>query len=326
MPAQLAHPNAASSRFAAIQSRMPPRARRGVSFARELAQQIGEDRLQIVAAGVAFYALLGLFPALGALISIFGLVLDPRQVTEQVQALQGVVPEEAMRVLSGQLERLTSSGRTALGLGLAVSLGLTLWSASAGVKIVVMALNVAYDVEETRGFFRRTATALLLTLGGIVGAVVAMATVIVLPAVIQFLGLQSLLAGVISYARWPILALLTFGAFAALYRFAPSRPRPSWRAVARGALVAAGLWIFGSAMFSWYVSNFGRYNETYGTVAAIVILLMWLLLTAWSILLGAEVNALRERREAGDSPRVGEGDAGERHTGPGRSTNPDSGL
>ncbi len=252
--------------------------------------QIAKDRLSLVAAGVAFYGLLSLFPALGAIISIYGLVFDSQQVMQQIQTLEGLFPPAAMEMVVGQLQGLTQAGGTALGLGAVVGLLLALWSASAAIRSLMKALNVAYDEREKRSFLKRTGIALGLTLGAIVGSAVAIAAVVLLPAIVRALGLGSVAAGIIAYARWPVLGLAAVFVFGMLYRYAPSRDPVHWEWLTWGAIIAAALWLGGSALFSWYVSNFGKYNETYGGVAAVVILLLWLLLSAYAILIGAEFN------------------------------------
>lgn len=256
--------------------------------------QVREDRLSIVAPGVAFYALLAVFPALAALISVYGLACDPQQIGEQVAKLAGLLPAEAIDVLLGELQGLTRAGRT-LEWGLAGSLALTLWSASRGIKTLMEALNVAYGEREERGFFRRNALALVLTLAAIGVAALAIAAVVFLPAVLGLLGLQSALGGLLAYARWPILAAAAAFGLAVMYRYGPSRSRPSWALVTWGAIVATGLWLAGSALFSLYVSTFGSYNRLYGSIAALVILLMWFLISAYAVLLGAELSAELER-------------------------------
>jgi len=264
-------------------------------------RQMSEDRLSIVAAGVAFYALLAVFPALIALVALYGLAFDPKQVSDQVAALGGVLPPQAADILLGQLQDLTGTRRGALGLGAIGGLALALWSASAGVRTLMEALNVAYDEEEKRGFLSFYGTALLLTLAAILGAIVAILAVVALPIVVKFLGLGSLLEGLISLARWPIVAAAMMLGFAVIYRYGPSREEPRWSWVSAGAVVATLLWIAGSALFSLYVTKFGNYNETYGSVGAIVILLTWFLLTAYAILIGAEVNAEMERQTRKDT-------------------------
>jgi membrane protein len=264
-------------------------------------RQMSEDRLSIVAAGVAFYALLAVFPALIALVALYGLAFDPKQVSDQVAALGGVLPPQAADILLGQLQSLTSTQGAALGLGAIGGLVLALWSASAGVRTLMEALNVAYDEEESRGFVSYYGTALLLTLGAIVGAIVAIGVVVALPVVVGFLGLGSFVENIIAYARWPILAIAMIVGLAVIYRYGPSREEPRWSWTSPGALVATLLWVAGSALFSLYVTRFGNYNETYGSMGAVVILLTWFLLGAYAILIGAEINSEMERQTRKDT-------------------------
>ena len=266
-----------------------------------LKDQIRKDRLSIIAAGVAFYGLLAIFPALIALVALYGLAFDPAQVEQQVSALSSILPPAAADILLGQLHDLTSTDSTALGVGAIGGLLLALWSASAGMRTLMEALNVAYNEEEKRGFFRFYGTALLLTLAAIVGTVLAIALVVALPVVLKFLGLGEALKWVISIAAWPILVAMMLIGLAVVYRYAPSRREPRWRWVSWGAVVATVLWIIGSLLFSFYVTKFGNYNETYGSVGAIVILLMWFLLSSYAVLIGAELNAEMERQTRKDT-------------------------
>jgi membrane protein len=259
-------------------------------------RQIKQDRLSIIAAGVAFYGLLAVFPGLIALVGLYGLAFDPQQVERQIAALSGILPEEAAAVLLAQLSDLTTTDRTSLGIGAIGGLLLALWSASAGMRTLMEALNIAYDEEEKRGFFRFYGTALLLTLAAILGAVVAIGMVIALPLVLKLIGLAEALKWLIAVAAWPILAGMMLLGLAIVYRYAPSRTQPRWRWVSWGAVIATVLWVLGSALFSLYVARFANYNATYGSVGAVVILLMWFLLSSYAVLIGAELNAEMERQ------------------------------
>jgi membrane protein len=259
-------------------------------------EQMSQDRLSIIAAGVAFYGLLAVFPGLIALVGLYGLAFDPQQVERQIAALSGILPEEAAAVLLAQLSDLTTSDRTSLGIGAIGGLLLALWSASAGMRTLMEALNVAYDEEEKRGVFRFYGTALLLTLAAILGAVVAIGMVIALPLVLKLIGLAEVLKWLIAVAAWPILAGMMLLGLAIVYRYAPSRTQPRWRWVSWGAVIATVLWVLGSALFSLYVARFANYNATYGSVGAVVILLMWFLLSSYAVLIGAELNAEMERQ------------------------------
>ena len=263
--------------------------------------QLAEDRLSIIAAGVAFYGLLSVFPALTALVALYGLVFDPGQAAHQVESLRGFLPGEAADLLARQMQDLTRTDQTALGIGVAGGVVVSLWSASSAVKTLMEALNVAYNEKEKRGFLERTALALALTLASIVAAIVALALIVGLPAVIGFLGLGHALEQLTRWAAWPIIALLAWAGIAVMYRYGPSREQPKWQWLSWGAGIALALWLAGSALFSWYVTSFGNYNKTYGSVGAVVILLMWFLLSAYAVLIGAELNAQLERQTRKDA-------------------------
>ena len=257
--------------------------------------RIRRDRLSLIAAGVAFYGLMAIFPALAALVALFGLVASPVQVEQQLALLGGMLPPQAAEVLLGQVRDLAQTDARALGVGVVGGLLLALWSASAGVRTLMEALNVAYGEEEKRGVLRFYGTALLLTLAAIVGALLSIAAVVALPVVLKFLGLGGLLEGIVAFGRWPVLAALLLAGLAVMYRYGPARSRPRWALASWGALIATGLWIVASALFSFYVTRFGSYNETYGAVGAVVVLLTWFLLSAYAILIGAEIDAEMER-------------------------------
>jgi membrane protein len=283
-----------------------------LDVAKRVKDRIKRDRLSIVAAGVAFYGLLAVFPGLVAVVGIYGLVVEPAQVQEHVRALSGILPPQAAEVLLSQLHDLTSTDRAALGVGAIGGLLLALWSASSAVRTLMEALNVAYHEEERRGFIRFYGTALILTFGGVIAVLVAIALVVGLPALLKLIGLGGILEIVLSLARWPILALLAIVGFAVVYRYGPSREKPRWRWVSSGAAIAVALWIVGSALFSIYVTRFGNYNETYGAAGAIVILLMWFLLSSYAVLIGAEINGESERQTRKDTTTSGDKPMGAR--------------
>jgi membrane protein len=276
-------------------------ARGWLDIARRVKDQIKRDRLSIIAAGVAFYGLLAIFPGLVALVATYGLVADPAQIERHVASLSAILPPQAAEVVMNQLRDLASTNRAALGLGAIGGLLVALWSASSAVRTLMEALNIAYDEEERRGIIRFYGTALLLTFGGVIAVILAIALVVGLPTFLNLMGLDWLIEIVVSFARWPILALLAIVAFAVIYRFGPSRSKPCWRWVSWGATAAVALWILGSALFSLYVTRFGNYNETYGAAGAVVILLMWFLLSSYAVLIGAEINAEMERQTRRDT-------------------------
>jgi membrane protein len=261
------------------------------------------DHVPMLAAGVAFFAFLAVFPALIAGLTLYGLVADPAQVAQQVEALAGALPEDAQPLITDQLGSVVASDNGALGIGLVVSLLAALWSASSGTGNLVQAINLAYDEEETRGFVKLRATALLLTLGAIVFMLVTLALVAVVPALLNTLPLGPVATVLTQVVRWALLIAVVVVGLAVVYRVAPDRDAPRIRWASTGAIVATVLWIAGSVVFSLYVDNFGRYNRTYGALAGVVALLLWLYLTSYIVLLGAEINAEAERQTERDTTR-----------------------
>lgn len=264
------------------------------------AKEISNDNLTIVAAGVAFYAFVALVPAFAAMIGIYGLVFDPAQVSEQIKSFAQILPREVLPMLEQQLTRLTSNQQAA-SLSTLLGLAIALWSSAGATRALIQGLNIAYGEKEKRSFIWLNVVALGLTLCIIAGALVAIALVAVLPAVLQSMHLGTQLESILSIARWPILLVGFMMALAILYRYAPSRNEAKWRWVSPGAVVAALLWVGASALFSLYVSQFGSYDKTYGSLGAVVVFLMWLFLSAFSVLLGAETNAELERQTKKDT-------------------------
>jgi membrane protein len=300
----------AAGREAERPSEIPPRG--WFAVLKRVKAEVKDDNVPLLAAGVAFYAMLAIFPAIIALVTVYGMVADPDQVESQVGEFAKSLPSGADELLKGQLTNVANAGRQSLSIGLVVSLLAVLWSASGGVQGLVKGLNVVYDERETRGFVKLRGLSLLLTVGAIIVAVVALALITVFPAVIDNLGLGRAGELAASIARWVVLALLVLVALAVLYRFAPDRANPRWRWVSGGAVVALVLWLLGSIGFSWYVDNFGKYNQTYGALAAVIILLLWLFLSAFAVLLGAEFDAETERQTARDTTTGPERPLGQR--------------
>jgi membrane protein len=277
---------------------LPRRAWRDVAM--RVKVQMKEDNATILAGGVAFFSMLSLFPALTALLSLYGLIADPADVARHVDELGQALPDEARQLLTDQLDSLASSGSGALSLGLVTSVALALWSASSATKQLLVALSTAYDEAEERGFIRLRLLAATFT----VLAIVALgAFLFVLTALPGFAGDISGDTGatVASLVRWPILLLAMLGALAVLYRHGPDRDRPRWRWVTVGSVVATVVWLLASIAFSFYASNIGSYDKTYGTLASVIVLMLWLYLTALCVILGAEINAEMERQTVRDS-------------------------
>lgn len=262
---------------------------------------IGRTNLSFIAAGMAFFGFMAIPSALAALVALYGLVFDPHDVERQLQALAGMLPQDAVKILSDQLESLTSRPRGTIGIGFAISIGVALWSSRSATSALITGLNIAYGESEKRSFLKFQMTALGLTVAAVLFIWLALALIAVLPAVMEFLPLGQVGKTVASLVRWPLLAAIVMVALAALYRYAPCRAEPRWSWVSWGAVAATVIWILGSALFSVYVSKFASYDKTYGSLGAVVVMLMWLYLSAFAVFLGAELNAEIERQTARDS-------------------------
>jgi membrane protein len=264
-------------------------------------QSIGDDHISLVAAGTAFFGLLAIFPALTAFVSIYGLVADPGTIQSQVAAMRGVVPEAGVDIIETQLTRIVEQGGTTHGITFLIGLAAALWSANAGMKSLFEAMNVAYDEDEERSFVRRNAVTLAMTLGAIIVLVVFLAAIAVVPAIIAFAGLGGAAGWLVSLLRWPVVLVLAGLALAVLYRVGPSREPAQWRWVTPGSAFAALGLIVASMLLSFYFSNFADYNETYGSLGAVIGLMVWFWVSALVVLVGAELNAELEHQTAADT-------------------------
>lgn len=259
-------------------------------------RELAEDNLTVVAAGVAFYFLLSVVPLLAAMISIYGLVADPALVQETVLSTASVLPAESRAVLESQLMRISAGSDDSLSLGAMTGIGLSLWSAAYGTNALMVGLNVAYDGRETRNVVVRYLVSFALLAVGMVPAMVGITVLAVLPVMLAGIGIEGVSTIYDELVRWPLLAL-AFGLYLlVLYRWGPSRPRGRTAWVGPGAVLATAMWIAVSFGFTNYVSTFDTYTETYGSLAGVIVTLMWLWLTALVILVGAELNAELERQ------------------------------
>jgi membrane protein len=272
-----------------------------------------EDQVPLLAAGVAFYGFLALFPTLIAAVTVYGLVADPKTVSQQSQKITQALPADAAAIITDQLKTLASGQSSSLTFGLVLSLLLALWSASSGIGHLMMAVNIAYDEEEGRGFVKRKALALLLTLGAIVFFLVAVSLVAVFPVVIEAVVPSGIAYWLVQVVRWLLLAAAVVVALGVVFRVAPHRDAPQVKWLSVGAVVATVLWIAASVGFSIYVSNFGSYSKTYGALAGVAIMLLWLWISSYIVLLGAEINAETEQQTVEDSTRGEERPLGERN-------------
>ena len=263
--------------------------------------EIGNDRLLAVAAGVVFYGLLALFPAITALVSSYALFADAATIGKHLAFAAALMPAGAFGIVEEQITRIAQTGGGQLGSAFVIGLLLAIWSANAGIKAMIDALNVIYNETEKRSFITLNLLSLALTLGALAFFLVAIGAVVVLPLAFSWLGIAGWGEWGLALLRWPAIMLVIAVALAVLYRFGPSRRKAQWRWLSVGAVVATLLWVAGSALFSWYLSNFTDYNATYGSLGAGIGLMMWLWLTSIAILIGAELNAEIEHQTARDT-------------------------
>lgn len=262
--------------------------------------EFNKDRVLSVAAGVTFYTLLSLFPAVAALVACYGLFADVNVINDHLAAMQGVLPSGAIEIIGDQVKRIAAKGGGTLGLTFFTSLLLSLWSANAAMKAMFDALNVVYEEEEKRSFVMLNLRSLTFTGGALVFIILALTSIVVLPVVFGFVGISDS-AWLIAALRWPALFLVLLGGLSLLYRYGPSRERARWRWVGVGSMVACLLWLAASLLFSWYVTNFGNYNETYGSLGAVIGFMTWIWISSTIVLLGGEINAEIEHQTAIDT-------------------------
>ncbi|MSP05548.1 MAG: YihY/virulence factor BrkB family protein [Acetobacteraceae bacterium] len=254
------------------------------------------DQASLVAAGCAFYATLALFPAITMLIFVYGLAFDPVTVEPQLKLIEKLLPPEAFSLIAGRVHVLVSQPRGNLGTGLAISIAIAFWSASAGTRAMLSALNLAFGVtDDRRGLIGFYATGFLMTFCTILATATGIALLVFLPALLAFLGAT---ADITDFVRWLSLALLlgfVLVSLTLLYRFGPAKSTPGpW--LSQGALLATALWLAASLALSLYVERVATYDATYGPLGAVVAIMMWFYVSAYVILLGAELDAQIARR------------------------------
>ena len=264
-------------------------------------QNIGKHRIIIIAAGITFYSLLAIFPALAALVAIYGLFADPTSMAAHLDSVSDLLPGGAIDIIRDQMNRLAAQGSGKLGVAFIVGLAVSLWSANAAVKSIFDALNLVYGEVEKRGLVGLNLASLAFTSAGILFVLLAIAAIVVLPTALGLLGLAEATAILVKILRWPALLVVVSIALALLYRYGPSRERPKWRWISVGSMFAAVGWLAFSLLFSWYAGNFGTYNKTYGTLGAVVGFMVWLWLSTIVVLVGAELDAEMEHQTVRDT-------------------------
>ena len=258
-------------------------------------RELGLDNVTVVAAGVAFFGLLALVPALGAIVSIYGLIADPQDVQSHLTGLASYLPASSSELFESQLTRIVARSNTTLGVSLVLNLLLSAWSASRAMTSLLSALTIAYDEDVNRGWVHLRAVSLAFTMGGALLAAVSIGLIVALPAALAIIGVDDAL-----WIRWPVLFAASVGGMTILYRNGPARRPARVRWTVLGAVVATIIWVAGSILLSTYIQHFIQLRA-YGSLGAVVALMLWMFLTAWSVMLGAELNAEVERQTATDT-------------------------
>jgi membrane protein len=248
-----------------------------------------------------FFAVLALFPAITALVSCYGLFAKPDKIHDHLSFLAGVMPAEAYSIVQEQVAHVASKDGGTLSFGFVFGLALAVWSANAGVKALIDALNIVYEEQEKRNFIRLNLVSLAFTVSAIAAMLVAVCAVIVTPLMLTRLGLGAMTEIIVRLARWPALMLAMLLGLAALYRYGPSRREAKWEWLSVGASTATLAWFGGSALLSWYLANFANYGATYGSLGAAIVTMMWMWISTIMILLGGELNAEIEHQTARDT-------------------------
>lgn len=280
----------------------PPRVRPAIFWWAVLTgtlRRTGRHNLSALAAAVAYYALMSLFPALTALVSVYGLVSNRTIVQHQLDTMAVILPPEVLKLVASWLTTLVDEPHTRFGVGLILGLLLAAWSIWSATAMLMTAVNTCYGDVERRSFLRFNLEAIALGIGFALLAVLALALVALLPVVLALLPLAPAWSAAISLLRWPLLAGLALLGLAIIYRYGPARIDRTWRWVSWGAAIATALWLVGSVGFAAYVSRIGSYDRTYGSLGAVIVLLLWFYMSAYVVLIGAELNGELERRAAG---------------------------
>jgi membrane protein len=300
--------NGGAGRRADTPQEIPPKGWKDI--AKRTMKSVKEDQVPLLSAGVAFYALLSLFPLVIAAVSIYGLVADPASVRDQIQNLSKMLSPETAKLVGTQLVQVTSGAGGALGFATVLGILTALWSASSGMKALITGVNLAYDETENRKFVKLRGLALAFTLGSMALMGVALATIVGYPPIADTL--PTVLRWLVAIIRFAILGGLLVVALAVLYRFAPDRDQPKWSWVSAGSLVATVLWVLATIGFALYANFFGNYNKTYGALAGVIILMFWLFISAFVVLVGAELNTEMELQTVKDTTKGPEQPMGER--------------
>ena len=286
-------------RQAEIPEQIPPRGWSDIFW--RVFWAFSANRILSTSGGVAFFALLAIFPGIGAIVSLYGLFADASTIGEHMALLSGLLPFGVLQIITDQIKAVAQQQNDTLGAAFIIGIGIAVFSANSGMAALFDALNVVYDEREKRIVVQLYVTTFLFTLAGIVFVILALIGLVILPLVLEFLGLSTMTETLISVLRWPVLLLTVGVSLAFLYRYGPSRRDAQWRWVSWGSIIAAVLWIAASMLFSWYVATFDSYNRVYGSLGAGIGFMVWLWISAVIVLLGGEINAEMEHQTARDT-------------------------
>ncbi|MFK7763809.1 MAG: YihY/virulence factor BrkB family protein [Roseobacter sp.] len=268
--------------------------------------EVNDDQVGLIAAGIAFYGLLALFPAITAVMALAGLVAEPEHGADQINLLNGLLPSQVIDIIYDQASEVTGSRESGLGLAALLSFGVALYSASKGTASLMEGMNAAYDETESRGIMKKFAVRIGLTAFIVLGMFAGLAVTLVVPAVASFVEAGPFVETLGMFLVYAVLFALAVAGLALIYRYAPSRDNAEFSWVSPGAIVACTAWIFALASFAFYVKSFGTYNEIFGTLGGVIVLLVWFWISAFIVLLGAELNAEAEAQTRHDTT-IGQG-------------------
>jgi membrane protein len=272
-----------------------------IDIGKRVFKEMKLDHVQIISAGVAFYFFLAIFPTFVAAISIYSLVLEPSQIENQISHLNSILPEQAFIMITDFLEPILQRPKKEIGWGVFISIIISIWSANKGTSALFQGVNIAYDEIDGRSIIKKNLLSLLFTLGGLFLGLISLLIVIFFPLLVKNLGLNPELEAILKWFRWVFLGFILILNLTMIYKIAPFRTNPRFSWVSWGAVIGSLFWLAGSMLFSWYVSNFGSYDDLYGSFAAVAILMLWLFLTAFIVLMGAEINSEMEHQTRYDT-------------------------
>lgn len=263
--------------------------------------RIGENSVVIVSAGVGFFGFLSIFPAIMALISIYGFVMEPQQIEEQVSKITSLMPEQTHEIIKYRVDQFIKGKEESLGWGTFFGILLGVWIGNLGTKSLFRGINIAYDTDNKRGIVKNNGLTLLFTIGAIILIILSASIIVAFPAIIEKMGLTEQMVSLFSWLRWLVMGVVLVGSIGMIYNFGPKRNQPGFKWVIPGALLATCLWLLASSVFSFYIRNFWNLNEIYGSISAVVFLMLWLFISTFIILLGAEFNYAIENHVIGES-------------------------